>query len=83
MARVSTRSGYRQVTDTTSRGAKAQEPAVARSSSASPSTSSTDGVRLATLIEGMFGPAARDTRVVSAARQAEGKWREAAPCKAA
>jgi hypothetical protein len=31
---------------------------------------------LAGVIEGVFGPAARDGRAVSAGRRAEGKWRE-------
>jgi integrase len=35
--------------------------------------------RLAGVIEGVFGPAARDGRVVSAGRRAEGKWRETRP----
>jgi integrase len=35
--------------------------------------------RLAGVIEGVFGPAARDRRVVSAGRRAEGNWRESRP----
>src|SRR5215218_1448960 len=35
--------------------------------------------RLAGVIEGVFGPAARDGRAVSAGRRAEGKWRESRP----
>jgi integrase len=35
--------------------------------------------RLAGVIEGVFGPAARDGRAVSAGRRAEGKWRESQP----
>jgi integrase len=35
--------------------------------------------RLAGVIEGVFGPAARDRRAVSAARRAEGNWRESRP----
>jgi integrase len=35
--------------------------------------------RLAGLIEGVFGPAARDGQAVSAARRAEGNWRETRP----
>jgi integrase len=35
--------------------------------------------RLAGVIEGVFGPAARNGRVVSAGRRAEGKWRESQP----
>jgi integrase len=35
--------------------------------------------RLAGVIEGVFGPAARDARSVSAGRRAEGKWRESRP----
>jgi integrase len=35
--------------------------------------------RLAGLIEGVFGPAAREGRPVSAARRAEGNWREPRP----
>jgi hypothetical protein len=31
---------------------------------------------LAGMIQGMFGPAARDERAVSAGRRAEGRWRE-------
>jgi integrase len=35
--------------------------------------------RLAEVIEGVFGPEARDGRAVSAERRAEGKWRETRP----
>jgi integrase len=35
--------------------------------------------RLAGVIEGVFGPAARNGRAVSAGRRAEGKWRETRP----
>jgi integrase len=35
--------------------------------------------RLAGVIEGVFGPAARNGRTVSAGRRAEGKWRETRP----
>jgi len=35
--------------------------------------------RVAGLIEGVFGPAARDGRAMSAGRRAEGKWRETRP----
>jgi integrase len=35
--------------------------------------------RLAEVIEGVFGPEARDGRAVSAERRAEGKWREIRP----
>jgi integrase len=35
--------------------------------------------RLAGVIEGVFGPAARDGRAVSAGRRAEGNWRESRP----
>jgi integrase len=35
--------------------------------------------RLAGVIEGVFGPAARDRGAVSAGRRAEGKWRETRP----
>jgi hypothetical protein len=35
--------------------------------------------RLAGVIEGVFGPAARDRRAVSAGRRAEGNWRETRP----
>jgi integrase len=35
--------------------------------------------RLAGVIEGVFGPAARDKRAVSTARRAEGNWRESRP----
>jgi integrase len=35
--------------------------------------------RLAGVIEGVFGPAARNGRAVSAGRRAEGKWRESQP----
>jgi integrase len=35
--------------------------------------------RLAGVIEGVFGLAARDGRAVSAGRRAEGKWRETRP----
>jgi integrase len=35
--------------------------------------------RLAAMIEGVFGPEARDGRAMSAGRRAEGKWRETRP----
>jgi integrase len=35
--------------------------------------------RLAGVIEGVFGPAARDPQAISAGRRAEGKWRETRP----
>jgi hypothetical protein len=35
--------------------------------------------RLAGVIEGVFGPTARDGRAVSAGRRVEGKWRETPP----
>jgi hypothetical protein len=35
--------------------------------------------RLAGVIEGVFGPGARDGWAVSAGRRAEGKWRETRP----
>jgi hypothetical protein len=35
--------------------------------------------RLAGVIEGVFGPAARDGRAVSAGRRAEGKWGKLGP----
>jgi integrase len=35
--------------------------------------------RLAGVIEGVFGPAARDGWAMSAGRRAEGKWRESRP----
>jgi hypothetical protein len=55
-------------------------PMAAPSPSACTSTSCPKTApRVAGVIEGVFGPAARDGRAVSAGRRAEGKWKESRP----